>query len=277
MREEYKHIEFYKNLDVQFNKTEDELFNSILAKTKTIIPKSYKRLYLKEYAIASIIIILLGISLFFSLYTKTIYSPKGKHYTLILPDNSKIELNADTKISYKPIWWMFKREINFEGEAFFEIKKGSHFEINSTNGKTEILGTSFNIYSRKNEYKVFCKTGKVKVSSILDEKSYTIKAGEIVRYKKNKSSKDKVGTSSNEIIHWRDNIFSFSSENLSKVIEEIELQFDVEIWNKVPDSLDYNYTGLFNKNMNIEQTLNILSKSFNISYKKINEKEYQLY
>ena len=276
MREENKHIDFYKNLDLQFNKTEDELFNSILAKTKTITPPK-KTISIYRYAIASVIIAIVGLSLFFNLYTKTIYSPRGKHLSIILPDNSTVNLNADTKISYKPFWWFIERKINFEGEAFFKIEKGSKFEINSTNGKTEILGTSFNIYSRKNEYQVFCQTGKVKVSSRLDSKTYIITPGEMVKYETNRSKKSTVKNQKKQILGWKNNIFSFSSENLTKVIDELEIQFNVKIKNNINDSLNYNYTGLFNKNMNIEQTLNILCKSFDIKYEKINEKEYKLY
>ena len=58
---------------------------------------------------------------------------------------------------------MFSRKVSLEGEAFFEVNPGKKFEVVSKFGKTIVLGTSFNIYSRNSSYQVTCMTGKVKV------------------------------------------------------------------------------------------------------------------
>ena len=111
-------------------------------------------------SVAAVLAILLGTTAFFSLYTKTVNAPSGQHLTALLPDGSSIELNAGSAIKYKPYWWRFNREVQFEGEGFFKVQKGKSFEVVSSMGRTIVLGTSFNIYARKNEYKVTCYTGK---------------------------------------------------------------------------------------------------------------------
>ena len=81
-----------------------------------------------------------------------------------LPDNSIVTLRGGSELSYAPYWWFADRSLQFEGEAFFDVEKGSSFTVQSDNGVTQVLGTSFSIYANDENYEVFCKTGKVKSS-----------------------------------------------------------------------------------------------------------------
>ena len=53
--------------------------------------------------------------------------------------------------------------MHFTGEGFFSVQKGSRFKVVSQQGIVEVLGTQFNILSRKGTYEVACVEGKVKV------------------------------------------------------------------------------------------------------------------
>jgi len=53
--------------------------------------------------------------------------------------------------------------------SIFNVKKGNSFNVVSSLGKTFVLGTSFNIFSREDKYRVACVTGKVKVISITNK------------------------------------------------------------------------------------------------------------
>ncbi len=113
---------------------------------------------------AAAVALLVGISVLMQVYTKTITIPAGQHSHILLRIMSHVRLNAQTTLSYKPLLWKFSRKVSLEGEAYFEVQKGKKFEVISTNGKTVVLGTSFNIYSRNNNYQVTCVTGKVRVT-----------------------------------------------------------------------------------------------------------------
>ena len=94
--------------------------------------------------------------------------------TVILPDGSIAQLNGSSTLKYHPYWWNISRNISLEGEAFFEVAKGSKFSVESKNGTTSVLGTSFNIYARSNQYEVVCVTGKVWVENATGEVSTII-------------------------------------------------------------------------------------------------------
>jgi ferric-dicitrate binding protein FerR (iron transport regulator) len=119
--------------------------------------KSMKNLLQKfEYhklvlGIAAALLLLAGIFSLLRFYTTTKSCPAGQHLSYILPDGSSVEMNADSKITFHPLWYRFARKIDFEGEGYFEVKKSKKFEVVSESGTTEVLGTSFNIYSRDNE------------------------------------------------------------------------------------------------------------------------------
>ena len=65
----------------------------------------------------------------------------------------------------------------------YVVKKGK-FVVETSYGDISVLGTSFNIKSRKNDFTVFCFTGKVQVKAL--NKVFTLTKGEGVRLNKNK-------------------------------------------------------------------------------------------
>ena len=225
-----------------------------------------------KVAVAAVFAILIGLPLFMRLYTKTISVPAGQHSSIYLPDNSQVNLNADSKISYKPLWYKFSRQIEFEGEAFFEVQPGKKFEVNSDQGKTVVLGTSFNVYSRNDGYNVTCVTGKVKVIEHANNSEVIIEPGQQAKLttKGNLAIQKEINTG--QTLLWIDNKFSFTSIPLSKVLDEIGRQYNVEI--SIPSGLDKKYTGTFNKVTSVETILQLVCKPFNLEYKQTSNNEY---
>jgi len=177
-------------------------------------------------------------------------------------------------MAFKPLWWWYSRKLNFEGEGFFEVEKGKKFEVVSNVGRTEVLGTSFNIYSRDREYKVNCITGKVKVTSFtLDEvvlsPEYQAKVdseGNIEVWKEFKA-----GLSHS----WVSNMFNFTARPLVQVLNEIGRQYNVTVTSKA--GLEYSYTGYFSKVRSVEEVLTLVCKPFGLTFVRISEKEYEIF
>ncbi|MCF6357309.1 MAG: FecR domain-containing protein [Draconibacterium sp.] len=170
---------------------------------------------------------------------------------MTLPDGSVVEVNADSRLSYNKESWNENRVVNLEGEAFFSVEKGSNFRVKTNDGIVEVLGTSFNVYSRNDRLKVHCETGKVSVSS--DGKETTLtphQSVDVVNQKHN--FKENVVESENRST-WRKGIFMYNRASLVDVIAELERQFDIKI---IMDKSfgNPNYTGSFQKS-NIETAL----------------------
>lgn len=111
----------------------------------------------------------------------------------MLPDNSIVYLNANSKIEYPQNFNKTNRRLSLIGEAYFDIKKDSgQFVVACENTITRGKGTSFNIKSRPEdkEVEVIVASGKVEFSGIgyKDFKKLVIGAGETGRYIKEKNT-----------------------------------------------------------------------------------------
>ena len=272
-------LEFFKKVEVPFSKTKEDLWDKLSQKLdhkESNKPKG-KLISMSWYKVtAAVIIILLGITSFTKLYTTTITTQKGEHLSHILPDQSVIELNAASAISYHPYWWSFNRTITLEGEAFFEVKKGSKFTVTSSNGSTEVLGTSFNIYARNTEYSVFCKTGKVKVCNNDSSIKLSLKPNEMaILDKVNSTGKIKL-VSLDNITSWRSDEFRFEATPLKEVMEDIQIQYNVNIILDVDHPETLIYSGRFMKNKNVDVTLELICLSLNLNFTSQGKNNYKI-
>ena len=265
--------DFLNKVEVGHNKTKEDVWNQ-LAMDVNDKPIVNRRLPMRSvYSIVATLLVLFSAFAFMKFYTLTIHSAKGEHIVYSLPDGSKVSLNAESTIKYQPYWWRFSRQIDFEGEAFFEVEKGNVFEVGSSAGKTSVLGTSFNIYSRNGAYNVDCMTGKVKVVSpekveVVLTPSYSASIQTNGQIYVSKFS-EKIKSS-----EWINNMFSFTSVPLVEVLNEVERQFNIEIETNI--SMELIYTGHFSANRNIEETLDLLCKPFGLEFEKISEQKYRL-
>ncbi len=287
MSDNYKHIEnhnssekeellFFSNVEIPYETDKQDVWKIIESKTGEK-PAGKKISFLtrnKITAIAATLLLLIGSSLIMRFYTKTISTPKGEHLTVYFPDKSSVKLNAQSSVKYFPFWWRFSRSIQFTGEGYFKIAKGSKLEVASSNGKTIVLGTSFNIYNRYNLYKVTCLTGRVKVVSTSNKEAiltpdYYAEIDQYGNISVNKPDKPEAVTD------WVNGMFSFSSEPLEYVIREIERQYNISI--TISGNLNHSYSGYFPKSMEIEQILNLICKPFGLTFVKKSETEFLIF
>ncbi len=90
--------------------------------------------------------------------------------TILLPDSSKVELSAGSRISYSPAFAHNPtRDVYLSGEGFFTVTKDANhpFRVFANEIVTKVLGTSFIVKSVQGEkdIHVIVKTGKVSVYS----------------------------------------------------------------------------------------------------------------
>ena len=268
-------LKLFENMEVPYKRTKAEVWEAMSQKMLTPPTKKIIPINLTRWVAAAVIIIVSTLS-FTCFYTTSVHAVNGAHLAYTLPDNSVIHLNAGSKISYAPYWWMFQRSVSLEGEAFFEVEKGSKFVVNSNLGYTEVLGTSFNIYARDTTYQVFCKTGKVGVHATYSNQSVVLNPSEKAILE------NKVLTKETEVdgkasMGWINDQFYFNNVNLVRVLEELERQYDVKInFDQALISENNDYTGLFAKEKNIQSVLVLITTTLDLNLNKVNEKTYTI-
>jgi len=153
---------------------------------------------------------------------------KGEHMAHLLPDQSTIELNADSKISYKSKSWASERIVELEGEAFFEVAKGASFKVITTNGTVEVLGTEFNVNARNNTLIVDCKEGKVRVTAKSSTSILTQGQGTRLNGAKTRLL-DTYPSNIDKKIGWRTGNYYLEGTTLDHAVEELERQYNIQV------------------------------------------------
>ena len=172
----------------------------------------------------------------------------GEKYIVALPDGSRVWLNAGSKLSYPKQFKGKTRQVNIEGEGFFDVtKKPEHPFIVTTNHlQVEVLGTTFNVhdYADENVASVSLETGKVKLKLTGNSKyeadlvvgktavhHVTSQNCNIVNSKEKGYSAD-----------WKEGNLSFFNTSISNVVKTLERKYNISI-SLVDDSLlKYSYT-----------------------------------
>jgi transmembrane sensor len=226
-----------------------------------------------QWSIAAVFILLLGISGFFRFYTKTITTQAGSHYAMSLPDGSTVNLNAQSTLTYHPYWWRLERKVNFEGEGFFEVEKGKRFIVISKFGTTQVLGTTFNIFSRNDVYRVTCISGSVKVIS-KSQNEVILKPNS----KANVSPEGQINLIQDietlPEISWKDNMFLFTATPVRLVFSEIERQYGITIEARINNYALY--TGNFSKKQKVEEVLGYICPALGYKFVHKSEKVYTI-
>jgi len=264
---------FFSGGTFRWKKSEAEIWSILEGKIEAQ-PKGRSLIFnftLTKWAVAASILILFATGSFLRFYSVSVQTPEGQHTIALLPDQSKVDLNAQSKLTYYPFWWKITRLVKLEGEGFFEVQKGKKFTVVSSKGSTRVVGTSFNIFAREEIYKVTCVTGSVKVKS---------RAGFEAILKPNSKAEiqpgGKINVSENietyPEISWKRNIFLFTASPAFQVFREIERQYGVHIETKIDDySL---YTGNFTKDQNVEEILEYVCPALDLKYIRKSAGEY---
>ena len=208
----------------------------------------------------------------------TISTPRGGQYQLILPDGTRVWLNAASTLKFPSSFaGLRSRSVELSGEAYFEVKqdKTQPFKVVNSNisGRSqvlEVLGTHFNVnaYPDEEVTKTTLLEGKLRViQGALDaetSKSPTIKGlilqpGQQSVLDKNSLSKMDI-SDAEESIAWKNGYLQFTHADLEAIMRQISRWYDVKIRYEGPVP-NLEFGGAIQKNLTLSQVLKILNKS----------------
>jgi len=265
-----KYIEKTSDLQAPERTSKADAWKSIEArisespKTKVI---SINRRYWLTGVAASFILIVSAFFLFDGAFEGrvNVNTELAEVQTIYLPDSSIVYLNAETEISYSKKGWETNRVLMLSGEAFFEVKRGSNFTVNTPNGKVEVLGTSFNVRSRAQDFEVSCKTGKVRVTEFISESQQILTPGLKTKIKSGELIEPLELNVSNVDL-WRSGEYFLESTSIKEGFEELERIFDIEIVQELSESeLSRVGTWDFDKN-NLSESIQSISQTMGFRF-----------
>ncbi|GAA4290289.1 FecR family protein [Aestuariibaculum suncheonense] len=252
-------LETFKSEEYNTAEALDLVLNTIKSKkTSTSWIKNIIR-------VAAVLVISFG-PYYYTTTLDTKYSTDVAQKSLIeLPDQSIVNLNAQSTLIFNKSDWKKEREVNLSGEAFFKVSKGSSFLVKTKTGVVTVYGTEFNVKQREQFFEIICYEGLVGVTYNSQETklkpgdSFLILDGKFIAKEKENNLEPS----------WLNNESSFKSLPYKQVIAEFERQYGV---NTTLINVDKNqlFTGSFTHN-NLELALKSITLPLHITYSKTND------
>jgi transmembrane sensor len=208
-------------------------------------------------------------------------TPKGGVYTVVLPDGSRVWLNAASRLSYPARFSSKQRLVEIEGEGYFEIAKDAKrpFKLKSRGQEIVVLGTAFNIsaYADDKETKTTLVSGAVRVTVAEPERAKDEVAqgyngirqllpGEQSTLRSGALGVKRVDVATQ--LGWRNGDFVFDGLELREAMKQLSRWYNVEVVyeDDIPPTPFY---GSFSRNLALAKALEILKEGqVNFSLKK---------
>ena len=239
---------------------ENRILKNILNHKKGVSTKVIPFYRKTWFAAAAMAILLLGLSVFFTL-PKKFSSANGETYAFALPDASEVILNAGSAASYRSWNWSGNRNIALQGEAYFKVAKGKKFTVETTMGSVSVLGTQFNVRARNGRFDVVCYEGKVQVRYngkeivLLPKQKITVVDG---------ISKGLAITKNNQP-EWMQQELLFENETFANVLSELERNYAVTLTTTLQSK--QLFTGIIPRN-DLEAALKIIGLTYHLKIEK---------
>lgn len=172
----------------------------------------------------------------------TMSTPKGRQFSLRLPDGTRVWLNAASSIRYPTTFQGSERRVEIQGEAYFEVVKNIQmpFRVNVNNkAEVEVLGTSFNLNAYENEANISATLleGSVKVADYKlpsSDRTVTLQPGQQAQIRQMDQSAGagiKVIKEADleKVMAWKNGAFNFTDLSLKEVMKQLERWYDIEV------------------------------------------------
>ena len=165
---------------------------------------------------------------------------------ITLPDQTKVTLNRYSSLTYPDRFKEDRREVQLQGEAYFEVEKDARhpFVVKADPVEVEVLGTHFNV------------------------EAYP---GDAIYNRADKTLQEEKTKENNTATGWRDGHFHFDYLPLQEIARELSNAFHVKIKITDEDIKDFRIRAHFTEGESLDQMLALLQTAGNFSYSKTND------
>lgn len=200
----------------------------------------------------------------------TLTVPRKGQYKLVLPDGTKVWLNAESSIRYPVAFIGNERKVFVTGETYFEVAadKAKPFRVLANGIMLEDLGTQFNV-NAYNDEPYFAATlieGSVKVTA--GSKQNILKPNQQVQITRNDFKI--VNTNADDVIAWKNNQFKFNGTSIDEVMRQVERWYNADV--EFKDNVNLHLNATIERNVPVSKLLHIFEETGQVHFKIENKK-----
>lgn len=158
----------------------------------------------------------------------TLVVPRGNKTRIQLADGTVVWMNAASRLIYPSAFTGPKREIQLEGEAYFDVAQdASHpFVVTADGMNVEVLGTEFNINTYSEIVYTTLAQGKVKTSAA--GKSLLMQPGDQVAFDRAAGEMDRRVPDMRSVTAWKDGQIYFEDVRLEDITKTLGRDYDYQ-------------------------------------------------
>jgi transmembrane sensor len=202
---------------------------------------------------------------------------RGQKANITLPDGSKVWLNSQSKLTYSTNFNVKKRELQLDGEAYFEVthNPSKPFIVRSNDISVKALGTAFGVKAYNEDKLISSILMKGKVLVTTPDGEAILMPNERIMYDKTTHKKvQSTVTNATDFTGWIHNELRFEDESLGDIAKTIQRIYNVEVLFASERLKSQRYTGTINNN-SLESVLNIISLTSPVAF-QINNQQVTL-
>lgn len=188
---------------------------------------------------------------------------RSEYKYLVLPDSTKVWLNAASTLEFPTDFDKDKREVRLSGEAYFDVQHAENapFIIHTGKVSTTVLGTAFNIkaYPGQENIIVSVSHGKVRVN-YGDKKPALLTQGQQVKVNETTESAITKKAALVETAPWKDGSLAYDGETMADIVADLERVYNVAIRIDNKAISVTNISTSFRRDIGIKEALHILCK-----------------
>ncbi len=211
----------------------------------------------------------------------SVTTPEGSRTQVVLPDGTKVWLNAGSDITYSQSFGIANRQVRLSGEACFDVVHNDAlpFTVATESAKVKVLGTYFTVADYKGEDKLVVDLirGRVDLESNKTSQHEQLQCNERVVMDKatGKMQKRKIDASLSDA--WTHGEINFDEVPLEQIARTLERTYNVEIQIAQPLRNKPFYYSFNSDGLTLEQVLTTLSRTQKLKFKKINNERLNTY
>lgn len=201
----------------------------------------------------------------------TVVTPKGGQYQVVLPDGTRVWLNAESKLRYPVYFGQDKREVELEGEGYFEVAKQEKngrripFMVKTGAQQLEVLGTIFNIQAYGQDITTTLVEGKVRLDLEKTGNAVLLQPNDQAVLSDQTQQFDVRKVDPLYATAWKGGNFAFRKASIREVMENVARWYDVDIVYKTAAE-NSQFTGTMSRFEQIDKLLQLIELTGSVHF-----------
>lgn len=197
----------------------------------------------------------------------TLTTPRGGQFRLVLPDGTRVWLNAASSITYPVAFTGSSRKVTVTGEVYLEVTPdtGKPFKVIVNGMEIAVLGTCFNInaYTDEPAISTTLLEGAVRVSR--GDNTQVLQPGQQVQLLKDGTFRLQQDTDTSAVTAWKNGMFAFNDADIASIMRQVNRWYDAEI--VYTSSVTQHFMGSIPRDVPVSKLLTMLELTGRLKFR----------